>query len=187
VSELTLVGDQPAAQFGPPSTIVRSIYELDPLALEEIAQWLEMRGLRTTVSQVAGLTGFNTISYTEVNADVAVGSGATVTVLSTTVVLGGQSAVEFRADFPQIDFTDTSGGSAQVKLVVGGVTYVLGAMHGDRSLGWPAAFLRRSPVVSTGAVAVALQIQSTGGNLTARASASYGPITLEIAAQYPGS
>jgi hypothetical protein len=187
VSDIAFVGDQPAPSFGPHRTIISSIYELDPLVLEELVQWLEMRGLRTTVSQVTGLIGFNTISYTEVNADVPVGSGATVTVLSTTVVLGGQNAVEFRADFPQIDFTDTSGGSAQVQIVVGGSTYVLGAMHTDRSLGWPAAFLRRSPVVSIGSIAVALQLKSTGGNVTARASAAYGPLTLEIAAQYPGS
>jgi hypothetical protein len=188
VSELDFpVGDMPSAEFGPAREIVTSIYELSPLVLEELAQWLEMRGLRTTVSQVTGLKGFNTISYTEVNADVVIAAGTTVTVLSTTVALGGQNAVEIRADFPQIDFTDTAGGSAQVQLVVGASTYVLGAMHTDRSLGWPASFLRRSPIVSVGSVAVSLRVQSTGGNLTARASAGYGPLTLEIAAQYPGS
>jgi len=54
VSEFTVVGDQPSPTFGPAKTIIQSLYELDPLVLEELAQWLEQRGLRTPVSTLIG-------------------------------------------------------------------------------------------------------------------------------------
>lgn len=41
--------------FGPPRTVVSTVYEIGPLALEELAQWLEQRGLRVTAGQVSGL------------------------------------------------------------------------------------------------------------------------------------
>jgi len=54
VSETAFVGDQPEPAFGPVRTIIRSIYELDPPMLEELAQWLEQRGIRTPVSSLVG-------------------------------------------------------------------------------------------------------------------------------------
>jgi len=53
VSE-TLVGDQPNAAFGPTRTIIQSLYELDPLVLEEFAQWIEQRGIKTPISTMVG-------------------------------------------------------------------------------------------------------------------------------------
>ena len=41
-------------EFGAPRTVLRSIDEIDPLALEAIAQWIEQRGLKTPVGQVVG-------------------------------------------------------------------------------------------------------------------------------------
>jgi hypothetical protein len=46
-----------ATAFGPPRTVVSSIYEIEPSVLEEIAQWLEMRGLRISLGQLVGLQG----------------------------------------------------------------------------------------------------------------------------------
>jgi hypothetical protein len=60
VSELTIPGDAPQETFGPPKTILRSIYEIDPLMLEQLAQWLETRGLTTSLSSITGLQGIKT-------------------------------------------------------------------------------------------------------------------------------
>jgi len=49
-----LVGDQPSTTFGPAKTIIQSLYELDPLVLEELAQWLEQRGIKTPISTMVG-------------------------------------------------------------------------------------------------------------------------------------
>jgi hypothetical protein len=54
VSEPAFVGDAPAETFGPPRTIVSSIYELAPPVLEELAQWLEQRGIKTPISTLVG-------------------------------------------------------------------------------------------------------------------------------------
>lgn len=44
--------------FGPHRIVVGSIYELAPSALEEIALWIEERGLRTPISQIIGFKQF---------------------------------------------------------------------------------------------------------------------------------
>ena len=54
MSELHVAGDQPTETFGPARTIISNIYEFEPTALEELAQWLEQRGLRTPVSTLVG-------------------------------------------------------------------------------------------------------------------------------------
>ena len=54
MSESTFVGDAPEPSLGPARTIIRSIYELDPSMLEELAQWLEQRGIKTPVSTLVG-------------------------------------------------------------------------------------------------------------------------------------
>jgi len=41
-------------EFGPHKEIINSIYEIKPEALEQIAQWVEQRGLRVPVGQVVG-------------------------------------------------------------------------------------------------------------------------------------
>ena len=41
-------------QFGPPREVLSSVYEVSPSALEEFAQWLEQRGLRTPVANLVG-------------------------------------------------------------------------------------------------------------------------------------
>jgi len=46
--------DEPTQTFGPQRTIISSIYEFSPTALEEFAQWLEQRGLKTAVSSLIG-------------------------------------------------------------------------------------------------------------------------------------
>jgi hypothetical protein len=59
------VGDEPSQKFGPPPQVLASIYEMTPDVLEEIAQWLEIRGIRGmvtgstagTVSGGGGITG----------------------------------------------------------------------------------------------------------------------------------
>jgi len=58
MSDQAFVGDMPAPVFGPARTIVSSIYEIDPTVLEQIAQWLEQRGIRTPISQVVGFQQF---------------------------------------------------------------------------------------------------------------------------------
>jgi hypothetical protein len=40
--------------LGPHKTIVTSVYEISPDALEQIAQWLETRGIRTPIGNVVG-------------------------------------------------------------------------------------------------------------------------------------
>jgi hypothetical protein len=60
LSDPAFVGDAPAPSLGPPKTILRSVYEIDPLVLEQLAQWFEQRGLRTTLSQITGLQGLKT-------------------------------------------------------------------------------------------------------------------------------
>jgi len=54
VSELTVPGDVPATTFGPARAIISSIYELEPTVLEELAEWLEQRGLKTPISTLVG-------------------------------------------------------------------------------------------------------------------------------------
>ena len=54
MSELNIVSDQPTETFGPHRTIISTIYEIMPTALEELAQWLEQRGLKTPVSTLVG-------------------------------------------------------------------------------------------------------------------------------------
>lgn len=63
-------------QFGPPKQIVSSIYELAPEALEQLAQWLEQRGIRTPVSQIVGYQRERLITF--------VGSGITQTIADST-------------------------------------------------------------------------------------------------------
>lgn len=41
-------------QFGPPKKVLSSLEQIDPRTLEDIAQFLEQRGLRTPISQVVG-------------------------------------------------------------------------------------------------------------------------------------
>jgi hypothetical protein len=41
-------------QFGPHQEIISSVYEISPDALEQIAQSIEQRGIRTPVSQIVG-------------------------------------------------------------------------------------------------------------------------------------
>ena len=53
-AELTVPGDVPAAVFGPARTIISSIYELEPPVLEQLAQWLEQRGIKTPISTMVG-------------------------------------------------------------------------------------------------------------------------------------
>ena len=60
MSELTVAGDEPVTALGAPKTILRSIYEIDPLMLEQLAQWLEGRGLRTSLGNITGLQGLKT-------------------------------------------------------------------------------------------------------------------------------
>lgn len=40
--------------FGPPKIVVSDIFQVDPLALEQIASWIEQRGIRTPISNVIG-------------------------------------------------------------------------------------------------------------------------------------
>lgn len=47
-----------SATFGAPPQIINTVYNLTPDALEEIAQWLETRGLRTPISQIVGFSQF---------------------------------------------------------------------------------------------------------------------------------
>lgn len=44
-----------APLFGPPREVVKTIYEIAPEVLEELAMWIEQRGLRAPASQVTGL------------------------------------------------------------------------------------------------------------------------------------
>jgi hypothetical protein len=53
-SELQVPGDLAAPTFGPPRTVLRDIYEITPETLEQIAMWIEQRGLRTPVSNIVG-------------------------------------------------------------------------------------------------------------------------------------
>lgn len=48
----------PEAVPGPDKQIITSIYQFAPEALEQHAQWLEQRGLRTPVGQVVGFQQF---------------------------------------------------------------------------------------------------------------------------------
>lgn len=48
------VGDAPTVTFGAARTIISSVYEITPTALEEIAQWIEQRGVRIPVGQLVG-------------------------------------------------------------------------------------------------------------------------------------
>jgi len=43
-----------SAKFGPPDEVVQSIFNVNPEALEQIAQFIEQRGLRIPVGQVVG-------------------------------------------------------------------------------------------------------------------------------------
>ena len=183
----TLAGDQPNATFDPPRTIVSSIYELNPLMLEELAQWLEMRGLRTTISQVTGLRGFNQVALASTNTDVVIGNGATVVVLTTTATLAGQDEAEFLARFPAFEFTDTAGGEAEVIINVDGTDYAMGRLKTDRQFQWPVAVVRRTPVTRSALFTLQLKVQSLNGNVTAHAGTGYGTIYLEISAKYPGT
>jgi hypothetical protein len=121
----------------------------------------------------------------EVGSDVAVAAGTTVTVLSLDVNFAGLSTVcEVVADFPEVDFTATSGGEALFSVNLGGTSHALGHMHGDRSLGWPARFARRLPAPGAGVSTFTLNAQSVSGALTLHADADtlYGPISLSVAA-----
>lgn len=40
--------------FGEPRVVVGSVYEISPEALEQIAAWIEQRGIRVPVSNVVG-------------------------------------------------------------------------------------------------------------------------------------
>jgi len=54
VSDPAFVGDVPDAALGPPRTVLRSVYEIAPDALEQIAQWLDQRGMRVPIGQIVG-------------------------------------------------------------------------------------------------------------------------------------
>ena len=41
-------------QFGPPTERLSSIYEIAPAVLEDLALWLEQRGIRTPVANLLG-------------------------------------------------------------------------------------------------------------------------------------
>jgi len=182
VSELQVAGDKPTATFGPTRTIITSVYEFDPLALEELAQWLEQRGLRTPVSQLIGPKQYNEIGYVETSTPVTVASGATTTVLSLTVALAANAPLIVTVNFPSFNFTATSGGDAQVLINVGATVYTVGRLTADRQLAWPALLVRRQIAVG-GTVTLSLAVQSVVGAVTLQAGANYGTISLQVQAK----
>ena len=124
------------------------------------------------------------LGHGEVAADVAVGSGATATVVNVDVTFAGVGRLcQVTADLPEVDFTATSGGEAVFVVNLAGVDHAIGHMHGDRSLGWPARFARRLPIPGAGDYTFALKCQSVNGALTLHADADtlYGPISLDVA------
>jgi len=62
VSDPVFVGDLPDTSYGPPRIVLRSVYEVAPEALEQIAQWLDQRGMRVPIGQVVGATALTRIS-----------------------------------------------------------------------------------------------------------------------------
>jgi len=68
-------------EFGPHKEIITSIYQLSPEALEQVAQWVEQRGIRTPISQVVGFSKFTaqiaTVATSETRNNTAYGDLAT--------------------------------------------------------------------------------------------------------------
>jgi hypothetical protein len=68
-------------QFGPPREVITSIYQMSPEALEQLAQWIETRGIRTPASQISGFQQF-----------LAQSAPSVLTIESTTVTTYGDLA-----------------------------------------------------------------------------------------------
>lgn len=63
--------------YGPPRVVVNSLYEIAPQALEDLAAWIEQRGLRVPVSQLVG--GSTALTH------ITQGSGSPETVVTASV------------------------------------------------------------------------------------------------------
>ena len=179
------IGDTAAAAYGPARTIISSIYEFSPTALEELVQWIEQRGLRIPASQMIGPQRYQEIGYVETTSPVVIPSGGSGTILTLTVPVGSQSQIAVTAAFPAFNFTATSGGDATVALNVGSppTAYTIGRLTSDRQLAWPVSLTRRAPIGATGNVTIALLINSITGAVTAQAGGTYGAISLLVSAK----
>lgn len=67
------MADDPA--FGPFKRVLKSVYEIDPDAMEDIAKLLEQRGLKTPLSQVVGYSRLGTGGTSVVTTSPPVGGG----------------------------------------------------------------------------------------------------------------
>jgi len=76
-------------EFGPHKEIINSVYQLSPQALEEIAQCIEQRGIRTPISQVVGYQQIKPWSAT----GSAIGGAVTTTSTSYTGLTSATASV----------------------------------------------------------------------------------------------
>jgi hypothetical protein len=95
--------------YGSQTEIVKSIYQVAPTALEDIAVWLEQRGLRTPISNVVGFQQLSPASFQQLN------SGAPETTTSTTWV--SMAVDEVLTDIPQGRYLLLWGGYGHISTV----------------------------------------------------------------------
>lgn len=103
--------------FGPPKTVVAAASEISPRALEDIAQWIEQRGLRTPINNIVG--------YQQLTPQYITGSGGGAAIDTTTSAtyvdfIGSPTSSGLRAGSYQIFF------SARVKVDAVGNTGSIG-------------------------------------------------------------
>ena len=113
--------------------------------------------------------------------DVPVAAGATVTALTATLdqPLEQDTDLLLRASLPCLEFTATSGGEAELQVVIGGTSYPIARMRSDRAFGWPVFVSRELPTVPAGTTSVDLQIQSISAACLAHGD-PYGQISLRV-------
>lgn len=111
--------------FGPPPVVLKALDEIDPLALESLAQWIEQRGLRTPITQIVGFAQFtaktariateaHTTSSTYADPSVSGGAGPTISGLANgqyLILHGGSGAGTLASNVRYFQAVSVNGGT----------------------------------------------------------------------------
>jgi len=127
----------------------------------------------------------DTLSYVQVDNDILVPAGATVTILSLSVLFIHETKAQILINLPEFDFTNTNGGEAIFQLTYGSsppTTMQIGHCHADRSVGWPLVLGGQFQVPAPGDMPITFAVQSLSGPITIHGGAGYGDISMRITA-----
>lgn len=172
--------------FGPTKSVINSIYEFSPEALEQLAQWLEQRGIRTPVSQIVGYQRERLVVWLEQATPQAIPDNTQTPVTFDTVRADKQKVFDGTNKIT-LPYAGTYLATMQGGFVAGGGTaraFVITQNGVSRAVVDKAAVAERVSlsaliVAAKGDVVKAEQYQNSGGNLNTF-GCSFGVAVLNV-------